>query len=312
MGKAYRELETRLDSAGLSSLYLEIPPEGSSWSERAYRLELELFRIGMDKVEVYSIMRNAAVNKYNPENAGQLTATGVPIPHRSNHEQVLWEEVQKAFAEFMESENIERESIPKALGRHEKREFITLEERRWVWDNPTWVQEYVDWVASKTDSAEIYQRSFAYAILGACLSGRGKVSTPHGSFGLNLWIMGVGESTRDRKSTARSLAVSIVRGFTREMADDIPIDVGNDFTKEAMLKTLGVPERDHRSALVHIDEVNGFFTEVFQKSYRAGTLETLTDLYGGDVPQAMRAGKDAGNPFQGHTHLSFWGQGGGR
>lgn len=308
LGKAYRDLEARLDAAGLSSLYLEMPPEGTSWSQRAYRLELELFRIGMTTAEVYSIMRNAAVNKYNPEHAGQLTATGVPIPHRANHEQVLWEEVQKAYAEYLESENVITEPT-EARDPRQKREFITLEERRWVHDHPTWIQEYTDWVATKTDSAEAYQRSFAYGILSACFSGRGKVSTPYGQFGLNLWFLSVGESTHDRKTTAMIFAKSIVTGFTRVMNLEVPISVGSDFTKEAILKTLGVPERDHKSALVHIDEVNGFFNEVFQKSYRAGTLETLTDLYGGEVPQSMRAGKDAGNPYQGHTNLSFWGMG---
>lgn len=310
--KAFVALEQRLDVLGVSSLYLEVPDEDyeDSWSERAFRLEMEMFRGGFSTLEVFSLMRNAACNKYLPDNAGRKTQTGVVIPLRSDPDRVLWEEVQKAHGTYLADAVVLREEKTQAPSQPlTRREFISLEERKWVHDNPTWVQEYVDWMAERTDSPEIYQRTLAYIILGACLSGRGKVSTPHSVFGLNLWMMGVGESTLDRKTTALNSAMAIINGFAKEMLYEIPIDVGSDFTKEGIITTLGVPERDHKSALVHIDEVNGFFSEVFQKSYRAGTLEALTALYGGEVPKSLRAGKDAGNPNAVNTHLSFMGFG---
>jgi hypothetical protein len=309
IGPDYVRLEQRLDDGGLSNLFIEVPEEGQSWSERAYRLELELFRLGMTPTEVFSLMRNAACNKYDPEAAGHKTQTGVSIPTRSNPDAVLWEEVQKAFSEYKASEEI---LIERSEGRSrgaDRREFLSLDERKWVHDNPTWVQEYVDWMAERTDSPEVYQRSMAYLILSSCFSGRGKIVTPHSQMGLNLWILGVGESTRDRKTTALTTAKSIVNDFAKEMKLDVPIDIGSDFTREGIITALGVPERDHKPALVHIDEVNGFFSEIFQKSYRAGTLEALTALYGGEVPKSMRAGKDSGNPHAGHTHLNFVGFG---
>lgn len=309
VGAAYIELETRLDSAGLSSLYLEVPREGQSWSSRAYALEQSLFRAGMTLQEVFSLMRNAACNKYDPEAAGQRTATGVLIPERANPDLVLWQEIQKAYAEFQEGDVVRTEPTKAGASAHNRREFITLDERKKVMDNPTFVQQYVDWMAERSDSPEVYQRSLAYVILSACLSGRGKISTPHGTFGLNLWMLGVGESTLDRKSTALNSALAIIRGFEDQMALSVPIDIGSDFTKEGVIKELAVDTRNHKSALIHIDEVNGFFSEVFQKSYRAGTLETLTALYGGDVPKSMRSNKDDNTPLNMHTHLNFIGFG---
>lgn len=309
-GMDLSELESRLDAAGLSSLYLEPVQDGvQSWSERAYKLELELFRIGMDITEVFSVMRNAACNKYNPRYFGRLTQSGERIPSRSNPDAVLWEEVQKAYAEFVESDTVITEPTPQGVGVAVRRQFITEPERQKVLDNPTWVQEYVDWVASRSDSPEVYQRTLAYVILSSCLGGRGHIATPYGTFGLNLWMLGVGESTLDRKTTAMNTAMSVINGFAREMAMEVSIDVGSDFTREGAIAELSRPERDKMPALIHIDEVNGFFNEVFQKSYRAGTLETLTALYGGEIPKSMRAGKDSGNPHEGTTCLSFMGFG---
>lgn len=78
------ELESTMELAGLSHLYTDKPGPGQSWSERMYRLELDLFRQGLSAQEVFSLMREAPINKYNPENEGG--GHRVRCPHPASQE----------------------------------------------------------------------------------------------------------------------------------------------------------------------------------------------------------------------------------
>jgi hypothetical protein len=68
-------------------------------------------------------------------------------------------------------------------------------------------------------------------------------------------------------------------------------------------------QRDGKVSLLHRDEIAGFFSEMLTKNYRAGTLETLTDLYDGRVPVVLRATKDSGNKNRARTIFNFVGVG---
>lgn len=301
----FRPLEDYVTSAGLTNLYLNKPRPGESWSERAYRLQMELLRFGLHPEEVFSIAWNAACNKYHPRAAGEMTQSGVAIPERNNPEEVLWNEVQKSHAEYL-SEVV---PIPSERRDPDKVETIALlseDEQEIVLDNPTVLDEYTAWALSKSpDHAKVYSQSLAAMLLSAAYSDRCMVNLRWGLQRTNLWNMVLGDSTRTHKSSAKNLFLRFVHGI--EEQDLAKIDIGSDATAEKLTTVLG--ERDKEVSLLHTDEINGFFHENMTKNYRAGTLEAYTELYDGNVPVVLRATKGAGNQNRAETSFLLLGVG---
>lgn len=298
------DLEAELDAAGLGDLYIRKPEAGQSWSERLFRLELELFRIGMNPTQVFSVARNAACNKFDPSAAGEQTETGVTIPRRNNPDGVVWNDVQKAYAEYLLDQDVEvDEDASTPVGGSS---FLTLEERELVSDNPTFVDIYTDWALTRSpQSAPDYHRSLAYLLLSAAFSDRVVIPLKYGMTYPNIWTLIVGDSTRSRKSTAMNFCLDVIHKLEQFTGDTL--DIGSDVTQEALIQTLG--KRDGQFSLLHTDEVSGFFHELYTKNYRVGTIEKFTEIYGGKVPVVLRAGKDAGNKVRARTAFGFLGVG---
>lgn len=298
------ELEEVVDRNGLTDLYAEKPREGQSWTERMFRLELDLFRAGLTAEEVFSLVLEAPVNKFNPDAAGQLTQTGVPIPRRGNWQETTWRDVLKAEAEFLVLENVEREE--QIAPTTAKVEFLTDDERELIRDNPTFVDEYQKWALGKSpDSAPTYHRSLAYSVLSAAFSDRVCTRARWGTMFPNMWTMVLGDSTSTRKTTSKNYAVKIIRGI--ESAEGIQIDIGSDVTQEAVVQALG--PRDKQVSMIHTDEIAKFFEENMVKVYRQGTVQTFTQLYDGEVPVVLRATKGSGNRQRSTTRFIFLGVG---
>ena len=303
-GDALLDLEADLDAAGLGDLYTRKPEPGQSWSERLFRFELELFRIGFNPTQVYSVARNAACNKFDPSAAGETTQTGVVIPQRNNPDAVLWADVQKAYAEYLadQASGVDEDTSTSAPGVS----FLTIDERSLVNDTGTWIDTYTDWALTRSpQSAPDYHRSLAYLVLSAAFSDRVCIPLKYGVTYPNLWTLIIGDSTRSRKSTAMNFALAIIHRL--EDIDGEKLDIGNDATQEALIQELG--KRDGQFSLLHTDEVSGFFQELYLKNYRVGTIEKFTEIYGGSVPVALRSSKDAGNKVRARTAFGFLGVG---
>lgn len=305
----FEELEEMIEDAGLSDLYLKRPSTGQSWSERMYRLELELFRRDMTPQEVFSVMREAPANKYNPENAGEHTETGVLIPRRNNPDQVIWNEIQKAYAEHLMSvpddEELTRAAMAAKDG-HAPVSFLTLDERELLADNPSFIDDYVDWALSRSpDSAPTYHYTFAWMLLSCAFGDKVYLDSRWHKVYANLWCLILGDSTTSHKSAAKRLFVDSVHAI--ELMDQDTIDIGSDATVEALLPELG--KRDGQVSLIHTDEVAKFFTENMTKNYRSGTTEAYTELYDGSVPVTLRATKGSGNKTRATTMFNFVGVG---
>lgn len=298
------ELEEELEDAGLTHLYLERPQDGQSWAERLFKLELELFRLGFNPQEVYNIARLSASNKFDPENAGQLTQTGVVIPKRNDPEGYLWRDVQRAMAEWEATKDVRVDNTTSKV--LTKPEFLTMDERKYVLENPTFVDEYTAWVAKRTDAAETYQRSLAFMLMSTLYGGRGYVPvrwSPRTD--LNLFMLILGDTTQTRKSTAKSYFLRAVHAFEAQTGEKL--DIGSEATAEALVKTLG--ERDGQVSVLHKDEVVGMFREFLTKNYMSGAVETFTELYDGQVPVTLRATKGQGNQNRARTIFNFVGVG---
>jgi hypothetical protein len=81
------ELEDELDRAGLSALYLERPHEGQSWSERLFKLELELFRLGWTSARGLLRRTRIRCEQVRPRECWRSDPAGCPkIPKRQDPE----------------------------------------------------------------------------------------------------------------------------------------------------------------------------------------------------------------------------------
>src|SRR5690606_10980337 len=170
-----------------------------------------------------------------------------------------------------------------------KASFLTDDERALVADQPSFIDEYVAWVKTRTDAAERYQRSLAYLLLSCVYGNLGYISPQFGRMDLNLWLMILGDTTFTRKSTSRSLFLKVLHEFERATSQQV--DIGSDFTPEGLTRELS--ERPNQVSLVHRDEIQGWFHEIYNKTYMSGSIERMTDLYDGRVMGTLRAGKDA-------------------
>lgn len=299
------ELEEELDRAGLSALYLERPHEGQSWSERLFKLELELFRLGWTPQEVFSVAKESAANKFDPENAGGLTQQGVKIPKRNDPEGYLWRDVQRAMGEWELTKDIrvDNTGLTKVIVRPD---FLSIDERKYVLEHPSFIDEYTEWVAKRTDAAETYQRSLAWLLLSTIYGGRGYIPLRwNPRTDLNLWMLLLGDTTSTRKSTSKSFFLRAVHAYEDQTGEKL--DIGSESTPEALVKVLG--ERDGRVSVLHKDEVVGMFKDLFLKSYMSGAVETMTELYDGTVPVVLRATKGQGNDKRARTVFNFLGVG---
>lgn len=265
------------------------PPEaGADLSARMWRLELDLFRAGFSTEEVFALVRGSLSNKYSPDRFGEATSSGGVRPHRENPDADLWTEILRASVRWKggEAEPVQVEDDDLFLEANLR--FLTDEEETQVNNTHTFIDRYVKWAKSRTDASVEYHQALGFLVL-SCIYG--DKATLHLSFGvvrLNLWVMLLGDTTKTRKSTARRLMLEVVHAY--EKAIDEKIDVGSDFTPEALTRALG--DRDMQSSLVHRDEVQGYFNELFHKHHHAGSVERLTDMYDGKVPVVLRNSAD--------------------
>lgn len=245
-------------------------------SEARYQFELELLRHGFTKEEVFVATQNAAGGRLD-----KFSQEGRP--------DYLWREICKAEqAIFVD---VAGETAP-SFTTEDVVEFLDAEEREFVENNPTFIDEYTGWAKTRSpQSAETYHRTLSLVVLSCIYGSWAYVKTPYGEEKLNLWALIVGDSTSTKKSTSKNLALSVIRGWERRANKSIII--GSDATSEGLVKTLA--ERDGLVSLLHRDEFHGWIKEMYTKNYLSGLQEVLTDLYDGLVPKSIRATKDSGN-----------------
>jgi hypothetical protein len=257
------------------SLYLQEPPPGSDLSRRLWKLELELFRVGLTAQEVFSVVRHAKCNKYHrSDRLKRLDPDGDLWREVKRAEQTYALEGNSAFKAELIAEEVEKPV-----------DFLTAEEREIVADSKTFIDKYIDWASKKTDAANEYQIASAFTVLSSAFSDTGHAVPKYGKMGLNLWFMILGETTRSRKSTSRQLMLRVVREY--EKFAGYQIDVGSDVTAEGLVKLLS--GRDKQTSLFHRDEVQGMFKDFINKTYMATAAERFTELYDGHVPVVVRS-----------------------
>jgi hypothetical protein len=257
------------------SLYIDEPTPNADLSGMLWKLEMELFRQGFTREEVFAVAKHAKCNKYHSPNR----------PKRADADGDLWREVQRAESLF-KAGNGNSEPLDVAPADEDQHiDFLTADERALVASAPTFIDKYVDWAQKKTDGAVEYQIAGAFTILSAAFSEIGCAAPKYGKMGLNLWFMLLGETTRSRKSTSRSLMLRMLTAY--EKYAGYQIDIGSNATGEALVKHLS--GRDKMTSLFHRDEVQGLFREFVTKTYMAAAADQYTELYDGKVPVMLRS-----------------------
>ena len=248
----------------------------SSGSEALYRLYCELFRLGATDEVTYVICERASLNKFKRDG------------HR-NPGELLWNDIQRARAkEGAEIEGDEEEdSEDTIITVHPKEktkgfDFLTTMEKENL--DRTFIDEYLAWATAKTDAAQQYHIAGAFTVLACIFADFGHAVPKWGALQLNLWFMVLGSTTLSRKSTTKSLMMQCVEALE---AEGYNYDLGSKFTAEGLDEALRAGA--NRSALLHVDEIQGFMKTVDTKAYMAGIKAELTEVYDGKVTGKLRA-----------------------
>lgn len=254
---------------------LNVQDKPAQWSETRWWLECELFRNGLEAEEVFVAMLGSAQDKYTNRD------------NRSPND--LWKEILRAEQatikdqvaytgpDLSEEDYVQSEPAPELLS---KKERASLER--------TFIDDYVEWAATRTNGDVGYHEFAAMCALSTVLSDFGHAAPSFGALKLNMWFMLLGVTTRTYKTTARKLMLEIVGKIE---SDDYEYDLGSDTTSEGLIRELS--EHPGRSVLFHRDEANSMLQDAKGgKSYMSGFGETLTELYDGHVRGRLRATGD--------------------
>ncbi len=235
------------------TLYYEQPEE--DWSKALWQLELLLFESGLGREEVFVIARESACNKYKRD---------------ERPEQLLWKEVCKAEAH---TQNLTAELMGMSDNQVEMAVLLTEEERKWVRNNPSIIEDYMSWAGTLGDAAASYHQVGAFCILSSLLSGTIRLPTSYGLVIPNLWFLILADTTLTRKTTAMDIAIDIV------LEIDLDSILATDGSIEGLFQSLST--RPGRPSIFLRDEFSGLLEMMTKKDYYAGMAETLTKLYDG-------------------------------
>lgn len=239
-------------------LYNTEMPEGDSWSESLWKLQMISFEAGFSREQVFAIARSSKCNKY---------------AKKGMSEHLLWKEVCRA-----EARNIENISAIAPKDRVEG-PLVSDEERRQIEQEDTFIERYIAWARSLGDAAPQYHQAGAFTALSSLLAGNVQLPTSFGTVKPNLWFMILADTTLTRKSTAMDIAMDLV------MEVDPDAMMATDGSIEGLLTSLST--RPGRPSVFLRDEFSGLLEMMTKKDYYAGMPELLTKLYDGKMQKRI-------------------------
>jgi hypothetical protein len=231
----------------------DLPPdEGEDWSAAQWKLGNLCCEAGMAMEEALAVLWASKCNKYKRD--------GRPMSS-------MWLEVQKVYLKEAEFHNLvptPTSVIP---------EIISEDEVNIVLGRETFIERYIKWASSLTDSATQYHQAGAFIILSAIISGAVKLPTSFGTVVPNMWFMLVADTTLTRKSTAMDISLDLLYEVNPDAI------MGTDGSPEGVLSAL--KDRAGKPSIYHRDEFTGLLEAMANKDYMAGMAEHFTKLYDG-------------------------------
>lgn len=246
-------------------------------SEARWKLIYLLIDLGFDDIDVMALVWGAPSNKYEDDNRSYAGLWAEVIKARGQYE------LEKKSLEDVNPDEVSDEVvIPMPSKPRETYDFLTSEEREDL--PPTFVDEWVTWAKTKTDALEEYHRATAIALMSTIYSQFAAATPAFGPLKLNLWLMVLGRTSEDRKSTARGYGLKAIKRLTDE---NYQYEVGGDSTPQGITAMLS--DRPFKSSALWRDEAQGWFKELFGQTYQSGAMEMFTALYDGYTLGRVRA-----------------------
>jgi len=150
------------------------------------------------------------------------------------------------------------------------------------------VDRYLDYTKQRsTMFNEPYHRMNAWSVLSLTFGLFGFVPEQEGAMGLNLFQIGLGESSTG-KTRALKLRDAVLKEF---FAGDVSYDLGSDASIQALHEIL--LERDGKPSFFNADEAAVTFAQMVEMKWLSGMESFLTRLYEGYVPPMLRRGKES-------------------
>lgn len=231
---------------------IQLQPD-DDWSKSLWHLEMLLCESDLAREDIFSIVRDAACNKYRRD---------------GRSDRLLWREVCKAWAKVKERNAL----IPDASV-FKNPDLLSDGDLRAIQKDRTFIEDYIDWAAGVGDAAQAYHQAGAFVCLSGLLAGRVRLPTSYGIMVPNLWFLLLADTTLTRKSTAMDLAI--------ELLVDIDSDVvmATDGSIEGLFSALSF--RPSQPSIFLRDEFSGLLDQMTRRDYYAGMAETLTKMYDG-------------------------------
>lgn len=127
-------------------------------------------------------------------------------------------------------------------------------------------EKYLKYASALTDAPDIYHDFSALSLLSLAV-GRTPIRISPTQKYPNLWVILIGRSGIDRKSSAIDLAL-------RVLPDDY-VTLPSDFTPEGLQESLGKQSQ----GLIWREEISGFLESLKKKDYMSGTPDLLCHLF---------------------------------
>lgn len=181
-------------------------------------------------------------------------------------------------------------------------QLLTDTEREEMSVYETFIERYLFWVKSKSRTVNTpYHRMNAVTILSLAFGMYGFIPESEGAMGLNLFQIGLGESSTG-KTRSLKMRDSVLREFFK---GDENYDLGSDASIQALHDVL--LKRDGRPSFFNADEAAVTFSQMVEQKWLAGMESFLTRLYEGYVPPMLRRGSDATKPAMTSFNVAMYG-----
>ena len=276
------EVLNRLGDSRLLDLFLEDAAALEDRSTKMYMFECLLWEAGCSMDEVYGVIREVSYNKFRQDGRGDLA---------------LWKQLWRDHASWKESQAIyEVQKIPTdsriAIDNLEPdgtglywQDLDLLYEEDIVPDD-TFIDLYTEW-ASRTAALSPFEFHIAASLvlLSATLGRYGKILMRHNpERSLNIYIMPLAATTRERKTAAMLRAKSVIRKLTGGEVDEYIVPEDN--TAESIAEWCG--GKPNGSDVLFIDEFQDLLKQAKRGGYVGGIPAFLTKMYDGAVPGIIR------------------------
>jgi hypothetical protein len=168
--------------------------------------------------------------------------------------------------------------------------LLSEEENRFVDGYECFIDRYLDYAKQRSTMLnEPYHRMNAWTVLSLAFGLFGFVPEQEGAMGLNLFQIGLGESSTG-KTRALKLRDAVLKEF---FTGDVSYDLGSDASIQALHEIL--LERDNKPSFFNADEAAVTFAQMVEMKWLSGMESFLTRLYEGYVPPMLRRGKESKN-----------------